>query len=116
MRNSPVDYILTAYSASMFGDAASIHQMKISEDAAKMLIGPATQIVATRTPHEQLAKRLFGHDLSVNRFADLTPVPEKSAILIHYRGSPVGDDGVPPEGSTITFYLIESEEYLEPED
>ncbi len=114
MRTEAVNYILTTYSATMFGDRASIHQMVVSAEVAKGLIGPATQIVATRASHENLAKLVFGQDMRVTRFADM--VPEKSAILVHYRGAPIGDDGVPPEGSTVTFYLVESEEYQEPED
>lgn len=112
-----MNYILTTYSATMFGPRASIHQREISLEEAKARLTDDTKIVATRQSHEMLARRLFG-DLPTTRFADLTPPPteDRSAILIHYRGAPVGDDGVPPEEGTITLYLIEAETYLEPED
>ena len=113
MRTEPVNYILTTYSATMFGHAASVHQKLIDHATATTLVNDQTQIVATRPSHENLAKSQFGN-LRTTRFADMAP--EKSAVLIHYRGAPMGDDGIVPEGGTVTYYLIESEEYQEFED
>lgn len=113
MRKLNIDYVLTTYSPTMFGESASIHQKTITVDEAKAIMGENTQIVATRPSHENLAKRMFG-DLRTTRYADMSP--EKTAVFIHYRGAPIDDDGIPPEGSTVTLYLIESETYLEPED
>jgi hypothetical protein len=108
----PLKYLLTTFSLTMFGDSASLYIKTISEDEAKGMVGPNTQIVATRPSHENMAKNLFG-SLRTTRFADMAP--DSSALAIHYRGPPIGDDGVVPEGSTITYYLIESEEYAEEE-
>jgi len=113
MRTSPVNYVLTTYSATMFGTAASIHQKEVTLDEAKALIGPSTTLIATRKSHENMAKRVFG-DLAVERFADMHP--EKSAILLHYRGVPLSDEGTVPADATVTLYLIESEEYLDEEE
>jgi len=119
MRTLPVDYVLTTYSATMFGDMASVHQMKIENlGLVQGLVGPNTQIVATRPSHENLARKFFGSEIRSTRFADMAPAHDsfKSAILLHYRGAPISDDGLIPEGGTVTFYLIEAEEYQEPED
>lgn len=113
MRKLPVDYVLTTYSVTMFGPKASIHQQEVTIETAKCLLGVGTQIVATRASHENMAKHLFG-DLKTTRFADMAP--DKSAIVIHYRGAPIDDTGVVPDGSTVTLYLVESEEYQEAED
>ncbi len=111
MRVSAVNYVLTTFSPTMFGDRASIHQMTMPiEDALALIDHSTTQIVATRASHENLAKNLFG-DLRTTRFADMAP--DKSAIFIHYRGAPIADDGVIREGGVVTLYLIESEEYQE---
>lgn len=104
----PVNYILTTFSPTMFGESASIFMRTVPKKEAKELIGSETQIVATRESHENLAKNLFG-PYRVIRSADLSP--DRSAILIHYRGPPVQDDGHTPKGAVLTYYLIEVEEY-----
>lgn len=113
MRKSPVEVILTTYSVTMFGPKASIHQQEIDEATMLSLIGPDTQIVATRQSHESMAKQLCG-DLPVTRFADMSP--DSSAIAIHYRGAPISETGQLADGGVVTYYLIESEDYLEEED
>jgi len=108
-----ISYILTTFSPAMFGDKASIHLKTISVDEAKQIIDDKTEIVATRASHENLAKNIFGITRTA-RFADMRP--EKEAILIHYRGPAVSDDGLTPATGVVTLYLIESENYLEAED
>jgi len=105
-------YILTTFSPTMFGEKASIYMRQVSKDEAKSKISDETRIIATRESHENMARNLFG-DRDTARYADMGP--DKSAILIHYRGPPVGDDGHTPKGGTLTFYLIETEPYEEPE-
>lgn len=105
-----VDYILTTFSPTMFGESASIYLKTIDKDDAKGRIGVDTQIVATRESHENMARNLFGDHRTV-RHADLAP--GRSAVIIHYRGPPVGDDGHTPKGATLTYYLVEVEEYEE---
>jgi hypothetical protein len=113
MRKTAVAYVLTTFSPTMFGDRASVHLQTVPQDVATTLVNDQTQIVATRPSHENLARDVFG-DLRTTRYADM--VPEKSAILIHYRGAPISDNGQVPDGGTVTYYLIESEEYLELEE
>ena len=109
---SPVHYILTTTSMTMFGERATAHIKIVSEREALERIGSETQIVATRESHENMAKGLFG-DRRVVRQADMGP--EKSAICLIYRGPPVPDSGVVPKGATMVYYLIEVEEYYEEE-
>ena len=92
----------------MFGESAGIFMRIITKAEAKKLIDDETQIVATRESHENMAKHLFG-SRRVVRTADLSP--GRSAVLIHYRGPPVGDDGHTAKNAVITYYLIEVEEY-----
>ena len=114
MAKLPVEYILTTFSVSMFGPKASIHLQELTLEAAKCLLGMNTKIVATRNTHEALAKRTFGEAIEVVRFADMTP--DHSAIVMHYRGAALKDDEAVPEGSTITYYLVESEDFIEEEE
>lgn len=104
------DYILTTFSPTMFGGDASIYMKTITKEEAKERISDSTQIVATRDSHSNMARHLFGDRRSI-RNADLSP--GKCAVLIHYRGPPVKDDGHTPKGAVITYYLIEVEEYEE---
>ena len=104
------NYILTTLSPTMFGASASIFMKTITEDEARDRITDDTQIVSTRESHANMAQILFG-TRRVIRIAELGP--DRCAILIHYRGPPVGDDGHKPKGGTITYYLFETEEYDE---
>lgn len=115
MRILPVTFVLTAFSITMFGSKASIHMEEVSLETAKCLLGPATQIVATRPSHENMAKQLFG-DMRVTRFADMTE--GTTALVLHYRGAPIDDTGTVPEGGVVTVYLVEADSYqeLEPDD
>jgi hypothetical protein len=103
-----VDYILTTFSPTMVGEGASVYMKTVSKEDAKELIDETTQIVSKRESHENMARNLFGDRRNIN-FADLGP--GKSAILIHYRGAPVPENGHTPKGGIVTLYLIEVEEY-----
>jgi hypothetical protein len=104
------NYILTTFSPTMFGNAISLYMKTITEDEAKSHVDDSTQIVASRESHSNMAARLFGQRNSI-RHADLGP--DRSAILIHYRGKPVCDSGIIPPDAVITYYLLETEEYTE---
>lgn len=108
-----IHYILTMFSPAMVGDAASIHIRRLSLSQAQELITDTSQIVANRISHELLARKLFPNaHPEVGRFANLKP--GVNVLHIHYRGAPLDDSGIIPPDSTITIYLIETEEYLQP--
>ena len=109
----PVDYILTTFSPTMFGSAASVYIREVEADVAKKAMNGETPVVANRDSHRNMAANLFGNRPNV-RYADMQP--GKSAIIIHYRGPAVPDDGTIPDEGSVSFYHIESEEYLDPED
>lgn len=105
-----INFILTTFSPSMFGEGATCHIRAIAHDEASSLINDTTRIVATRTSHERLAKKQFpGASDEVARYATLSP--STNAIHIHYRGPPVPDSGELPLTGVVTFYLIEATEY-----
>jgi hypothetical protein len=72
MNMKHADYILTTFSPAMFGEKASAHFKLISrEDAAKM-VGPNTEVIATRVSHDRLArKQLPGAREETGRYARL---------------------------------------------
>lgn len=109
-----INYILTAFSPAMFGEAASAHIKLISIEEARQLISDETRIMATRTTHERLARNQFpsAHD-EVTRYANLKP--GVNAIHLHYRGPLIPDDGSIPMGGQVSAYLIEVDEYVAPE-
>lgn len=108
------DYVLTTFSPAMFGERATAHIKIIAKDEATALISERTKIVATRVSHDRLARnQLLGADRETARYAMLNP--GVTAIHLHYRGPQIGDDGHLPASGMVTFYLIEVEEYLEPE-
>ena len=105
------DYILTTFSPTMFGGRASIHLETLDTDDAKNFVGEDTAIVATRPSHENMAKNLFGVDQPVTRFADCRP--GRTALVIHYRGSQVPDDGTIPADGVVTIFLVDVEDFIE---
>lgn len=107
-----VDYVLTTFSPTMFGVKASIHMKIVTKTEAQKLVNEGTAIVSTRISHENMANNLFPCE-NKSRFADMRP--GRSAILLHYRGPPVDDDGAIPDGGEVTYYLVESEDYAEEE-
>lgn len=109
-----ISYVLTTFSPAMFGDGATVHIRAISLDEARSYTDDRTKIAATRISHERLARETFpGVASEVRRYAELKP--GGSAILLHYRGPQVNEDGKIPVGGIITCYLIEIEEYQEHE-
>jgi len=110
-----IDYILTAFSPSMFGDRATAHIRRIDADEAVSLVSEKTKIMASRVSHERLARLTFQNAAGdTARYAILTL--GKNAIHLHYRGPQVPESGEVPVGGTVNFYLIEVSEYQEPED
>lgn len=106
------DYVITTFSPAMFGQGATAHIKMISQDDARKLIGPKTQIIATRVTHDRLARQqLPGANPETGRYANLKD--GISAISLHYRGPNIPDDGTMPLGGQCTFYLIEVEDYHE---
>lgn len=111
---SKVDYVLTTFSPAMFGDGATAHIRILPTSDAKKLVDEKTKIVASRVSHELLARKEFPDAAEgVRRYATLAP--GKSAILVHYRGPAVPESGEMPDRGLLTHYLIEVEEYQEPE-
>lgn len=111
---SNVDYVLTTFSPAMFGDGATVHIRVLPTNEAKNLISEETEIVASRVSHELLARHEFPRAApGVKRYATLKP--GMSAIHLHYRGPAIPDTGEMPERGIITLYLIEVDEYHEPE-
>lgn len=109
-----IDYLLTAFSLTMFGEGATAHIKALSMDEARSLVGKDTKILAPRVSHERLAKNQFPEAAGeITRYAELCP--GMTAIQLHYRGAQLPEDGQLPAGATITAYLIEVEEYHEPE-
>lgn len=106
-----VDYILTTFSPTMFGGRASIHIETLDKDNAAAFVGEDTAIVATRASHENMAKNLFGDAQPVTRFADCRP--GRSALVIHYRGSQVPDDGTIPADGVVTIFRVDVEDFIE---
>jgi hypothetical protein len=109
-----IDYILTAFSPAMFGNAATAHIQMLTLEEAKERVDANTLIQATRSTHEMLARNVFPQiTRPATRYADLTP--GRAVLHLHYRGPPIGTDGVVPAGSVVTPYLIEVEEFQEAE-
>lgn len=109
-----INYILTAFSPAMFGEAATTHIKLISIEDARKLVTSDTRIMATRVTHERLARNQFptaGDE--VTRYANLKP--GINAIHLHYRGPMIPDDGQIPIGGMVSAYLIEVEDYVAPE-
>ena len=108
------DYVLTTFSPAMFGTGATAHIRIIEAGEAQKLVGEETKIVATRVSHDRLArKQVPGTAAETARYAQLTP--GTLAIHLHYRGPQIGDDGNLPLGGMVTFYLIEVEDYQQPD-
>ena len=105
------DYILTTFSPTMFGGRASVHLETLDTDSAASFVGPDTAIVATRPSHENMAKNLFGAGQPVTRFADCRP--GRTALVIHYRGSQVPEDGTIPADGNITVFRVDVEDFIE---
>lgn len=109
-----INYVLTTFSPAMFGERATSHIRIITTEEARRLVDHDTKIVATRVSHERLAKSQFPNaSEETARYAMLKP--GTCAIHLHYRGPQVPDTGEMPAGAMVTFYLIETEEYAEPE-
>lgn len=109
-----INYILTAFSPAMFGEAATAHIKLIPLEEARQLVSSETRIMATRVSHERLARNQFpaaNEDLA--RYANLKP--GTNAIHLHYRGPMIADDGTLPVGGVVSAYLIEVEDYVAPE-
>jgi hypothetical protein len=68
------------------------------------------KISAARVSHDRLARSLFP-DIhgDTARYAQLKPVI--TAIHLHYRGPQVLHNGDVPIGGSVSFYLIEPEDY-----
>src|SRR5688500_16259297 len=108
------DYVLTTFSPAMFGTGATAHIKIIESGEAQQVVGDQTKIVATRVSHERLARRqLPAVAAEVARYAILAP--GTTSVHLHYRGPMIGDDGQLPVGGMVTFYLIEVEDYQQPE-
>jgi len=104
------DYILTTFSPAMFGEGATAHIKVVELAEAQALVHEHTRIVATRVPHDRLARTQFpGAASETARYANLRP--GVVAVHMHYRGPNVGEDGRLPVGGMITPYLLEVEEY-----
>jgi len=108
------NYILTTTSFTMFGESATAHIKTITKDEADQMVDDTTVVIASRQSHENMAQNLFGNR-TCNRYADMS-TEGATAICIIYRGPPVPDTGVIPEGATITYYLVEVEDYYEAEE
>lgn len=104
-----IDYIITAMSPAMFGHASTVHIRLIPTNEARGYVDERTRIMATRPQHQALAQATFPQTREVVRFVDLKP--GTTAIQLHYRGPPLGMDGVMPDGAVVSCYLIEVEEY-----
>lgn len=109
---SRVDYILTTFSPAMFGTGATVHIRPITLEEARKFADADTRISATRVSHDRLARSQFPdvHEETA-RYAQLKP--GTTAIHLHYRGPQVPDNGEVPIGGSVSFYLIEAEEYQE---
>lgn len=98
----------------MFGEEASAHTRIIPTEEAQALVSETTRVVATRLSHDRLARGQF---LNVSketaRYAMLKP--GTNAIHLHYRGPQLEDSGEVPLGGVVNLYLIEVDEYQEPE-
>jgi hypothetical protein len=105
-----INYVLTTFSPAMFGEGATVHIRPITLEDAQKLVDEDTRISATRVSHDRLARLKFpnAHEETA-RYAQLKP--GTSAIHLHYRGPQVPDSGQMPIGSSVSFYLIEAEEY-----
>ncbi|HEX8580347.1 MAG TPA: hypothetical protein VF655_12240 [Allosphingosinicella sp.] len=109
-----IDYILTTFSPAMFGEKATAYVRVIHHDEAMTLVNESSRVVATRVSHEKLARHQFPQVSSdTQRYVVLQP--GKVAIHLHYRGPQVSESGELPNGGAVSLYLIEVEEYDEPE-
>lgn len=102
-----IEYILTAFSPSMFGDGATVNIRRIEADEAVRLVDVGTKIMASRVSHERLARSTFPSVAGpAARYAMLGP--GKNAIHLHYRGPQIPESGAMPAGGSINYYLIET--------
>jgi predicted ATP-binding protein involved in virulence len=108
-----IRFILTTFSPAMFGRAATAHIKVIEESEAKELVTERSRILATRAAHERLARNLFPN-ASDNLVRYVEMKPGESAIVLQYKGPALSLDGHVPEGGTVVYYLIETEEYQHP--
>lgn len=106
-----IDYILTAFSPAMFGEEATAHIQLIPLDEAQSLVDDRTIVMATRSTHANLAKTVFPQATKLTRYVSLSP--GVAAIVLHYRGTPLPNDGRLPTDAVINAYLIEVEELQE---
>lgn len=106
-----IDYILTAFSPAMFGEGATTHIQLIPLDEAQSLVDDRTIVMATKNSRLNLAKTVFPQATQMTRYVSLSP--GEAAIIIHYRGPPLPNDGHLPAGAVISAYLIEVEELQE---
>lgn len=110
-----IDYVLTTFSPAMFGDRATAHIRAIPVEEVQALITSKTKIAATRISHERFARETFPNaNPEVRRYATLNT--GANAVLLHYRGPPMGENGVIPSGGLVTCYLIETEAYQDSEE
>src|ERR1700712_3317235 len=110
-----IDYVLTAFSLTMFGNGATAHIKVLAMEEARSLVGKDTKILAPRVSHERFAKRQIPEAAGgFTRYAELSP--GVNAIHLHYRGPQLPEDGQLPSGAAVTAYLIEVEDYHEPDD
>jgi hypothetical protein len=106
------NYLLTAFSPLMFGERATVHIRVIDHEKAAELVDGRTRLLATRPDHQLLAEQQFGHhNMEVVRYSNLKS--GMVAVHMHYRGPTVDNNTTLPFNSTVTYSLIEIEEYQE---
>lgn len=105
-----INFILTSFSPGMVGEKGTMHIRAIQMHEAQALVDEDTKILATRIPHERLARGLFPKVSSeLARFVSLRE--GVNALFLQYKGPQLGEDGKIPFGAVVTPYLIEVEEY-----
>lgn len=98
------DYILTSFSPAMLGDDSLVNFRIIPHSEALEMVDKSTRLLATRAPHDKLARSLFPR-LSSKTIRFVTLDKTTKAIFIRYWGPPVKNGEVPPSGQ-VTYYLI----------
>jgi hypothetical protein len=110
-----IDYVLTAFSLTMFGKGATAHIKALPIEEARSLVGKDTKILAPRVSHERFAKLQIPEATGgFTRYVELSP--GVNVIHLHYRGPQLAEDGHLPSGGAVTAYLIEVEDYHEPDE
>lgn len=105
-----INFILTNFSPAMVGEKASLHIRALQVHEAQALVDGNTKILATRIPHERLARGMFPNaDPELARFVSLKD--GVNALFLQYKGPQLGEDGKIPFGATVIPYLIEVENY-----